>query len=185
MFIFQQSYLWSTHFFHWFCSIWFSLVKKSSTVDMISSYKLFSPPFYTNFLFCHKALFKNATQKDILVIENLEEDSTTYKFLLQLFPSLHFEQKFIGLVGTVLANGPGDLGSILGRIIPKTLKMVLDTSLLNTSNIRYVSRVKWSNPGKGVAPSPTPQCSSNWKGSLLVTLDYGCQLYFTFTTNLY
>ena len=24
------------------------------------------------------------------------------------------------------------------------------------SNIRYVSRVKRSNPGKGVAPSPTP-----------------------------
>ena len=25
--------------------------------------------------------------------------------------------------------------------------------------IRYGSRVKWSNPGKGVAPSPTPWCS--------------------------
>ena len=32
----------------------------------------------------------------------------------------------------VFANGPGDLGSIPGRVIPKTLKMVLDTSLLNT-----------------------------------------------------
>ena len=48
------------------------------------------------------------------------------------------------------ANSLGDLGSILGRVIPKTLKMALDTSLLN--NIRYVSRVKWSNPGKGVVP---------------------------------
>ena len=27
------------------------------------------------------------------------------------------------------------------------------------SVIRYGSRVKWSNPGKGVAPSPTPGCS--------------------------
>ena len=36
------------------------------------------------------------------------------------------------LVGSVFANGPGDLGSIPGRVIPKTLKMVLDTSLLNT-----------------------------------------------------
>ena len=27
------------------------------------------------------------------------------------------------------ANGPGDLGSIPGRIIAKTLKIVLDTSL--------------------------------------------------------
>ena len=32
--------------------------------------------------------------------------------------------------------------------------------------IRYGSRVKWSNPGKGVAPSPTPWCSSYRKGSL-------------------
>ena len=30
-----------------------------------------------------------------------------------------------------------------------------------------------SNPGKGVAPFPTHRCSSYWKRSLLVTLDYG------------
>ncbi len=54
-------------------------------------------------------------------------------------------------MGRVFANGPGGLGSIPGRVIPKTLiKMVLDTSLLNTQNYK----VKWSNPGKGVAPSP-------------------------------
>ena len=46
--------------------------------------------------------------------------------------------------------------------------------------IRYGSRVKWSNPGKGVAPSPTHRCSSYWKGSLRVTLDYGHQRYFTY-----
>ena len=40
--------------------------------------------------------------------------------------------------------GPGDLGSIPGHVIPKTLKIVLD---------REESR-------KGVAPSPTCQCSS-------------------------
>ena len=49
---------------------------------------------------------------------------------------------------------------------------------LTLSIMRYGSRVKWSNPGKGVASSPTPQCSSYWKGSLLVALDYGSQLYF-------
>ena len=32
-------------------------------------------------------------------------------------------------------------------------------------------------PGNGVASSPTPRCSSYWKGSLHVTLDYGCQLF--------
>ena len=46
----------------------------------------------------------------------------------------------IGLVGRVFANGPGDMGSILGRVIPKTFKMVLDTSLLNTQ--QYTVRVK-------------------------------------------
>ena len=40
--------------------------------------------------------------------------------------------RLIGQVGRVFANCPGDLGSIPGRIIQKTLKMVLDTSLLNT-----------------------------------------------------
>ena len=38
----------------------------------------------------------------------------------------------IGFVGKVFANGPGDWGLIPGRVIPKTLKVVLDTSLLNT-----------------------------------------------------
>ena len=63
-------------------------------------------------------------------------------------------------MGRVFANGPGDLGSIPGHVISKTLKMVLDTSLLNTQQYKVRSREKWSNPGKGVAPSPTPRCSS-------------------------
>ena len=40
--------------------------------------------------------------------------------------------RLISQVGRVFANGLGDLGSIPGRVMPKTLKMVLDTSLLNT-----------------------------------------------------
>ena len=48
------------------------------------------------------------------------------------------------------------------------------------SNKRYGSRVKWSNPGKGVRPPSTVWCSSYRKGSLLVTLDYGRQLYFIY-----
>ena len=42
----------------------------------------------------------------------------------------------------VFANGPGDLGII-----------------------RYVWRVKWSNPEKWVAPDPTPRCNSYLKGA--------------------
>ena len=40
--------------------------------------------------------------------------------------------RLIDLVRRVFANYPGDLGSIPGCVIPKTEKMVLDTSLLNT-----------------------------------------------------
>ena len=58
-------------------------------------------------------------------------------------------------------------------------KWYLIPPCLTLSNIRHISRVKWSNPGKGVVPSPTPQCSSYWKGSLWVVLDYGRQLYST------
>ena len=36
-------------------------------------------------------------------------------------------------------------------------KWYLIHSCLTLSIIRYVSRVKWSNPGKRVAPSPTPR----------------------------
>ena len=57
----------------------------------------------------------------------------------------------------------------------KLLKWYMIPPCLTLSNKRYVSRVKWSNPGKGVEPSPTPRCCSDWKGSLLVPLDYGRQ----------
>ena len=55
---------------------------------------------------------------------------------------------------------------------------------LTLSNIRYVSRVKWSNPGKGVTPSPTSWWDSYWKGSLLVALNYGRKLYLLYSLNL-
>ena len=58
----------------------------------------------------------------------------------------------IGLVGRVFTNGPGDLGSIPGRIIPKTFKMVLDTSLLNTQHykVRIEGKVEQSRERSGV-----------------------------------
>ena len=50
----------------------------------------------------------------------------------------------IGLVGTVLANGPEDLGSIPGHVIPKTLKMA-----------QFLSGVKlvWTSPCLVANPS--------------------------------
>ena len=40
----------------------------------------------------------------------------------------------------VFVNGPGDQGSILGRIIPETQKMVFGAALLNTQ--QYKVRIK-------------------------------------------
>ena len=40
----------------------------------------------------------------------------------------------IGLMSRVFGNSPGDQGSIPGRVIPKTQKMVLDSALLNTQH---------------------------------------------------
>ena len=43
-------------------------------------------------------------------------------------------------MSSVFTNGPGDLGSIQGPVIPKTQKMVLDATLLNTQH--YKLRIK-------------------------------------------
>ena len=43
-------------------------------------------------------------------------------------------------MGRVFASGLGDMGSIPARVIPKTFKMVLDTSLFNTQH--YKVRIK-------------------------------------------
>ena len=40
----------------------------------------------------------------------------------------------------VFVNGPGDQGSIPGRVIPKTQKLVLDAALLSTQH--YKVRIK-------------------------------------------
>ena len=63
----------------------------------------------------------------------------------------------------LVANGPGNRRSIPGRFMPKTLKMVLDTSLFNTQQYMVRIKGKVEQPGKGVAPSPTPWWSSDWK----------------------
>ena len=68
-----------------------------------------------------------------------------YSWLLQL----------IGLVGRVFANGPRDLGSIPGHVIPKTLKMVLDTFLLNTQQykVHIKGKVEQSRERSSILPN--------------------------------
>ena len=54
----------------------------------------------------------------------------------------------------VFANGPGDPGSISGRVIPKTQRMVLDPSLFNTQhyNVRIKGKVEQSRERSGALP---------------------------------
>ena len=42
----------------------------------------------------------------------------------------------------LFANGPGDRGSILGWVLPKTQKMVLDATLLNTHHYKVRAKGK-------------------------------------------
>ena len=60
----------------------------------------------------------------------------------------------------VFTNDPGDQGSILSRVIPKTQKMVLDVTLLNTQHHKVSIKGKVEQSREGVAPCPTPWCSS-------------------------
>ncbi len=79
----------------------------------------------------------------------------------------------IGLAVRVFANGPGDLSSITGRVIPKTQKMVLDAPLLNTQHYKVRIKGKVEQSREGVAPSPTHWWRRYRKGSHRVTLDNG------------
>ena len=59
-----------------------------------------------------------------------------------------------GLAVRVFANRPGDLDSIPGRVIPKTQKMVLDASLLNTQHykVRIKGKVEQSRERSSALP---------------------------------
>ena len=63
----------------------------------------------------------------------------------------------MGLVGRVFANGPGDHGSVRGDVIPKTWKITLDISLLNTQH--YKLRIKGKVEQSGARSSTLPDTS--------------------------
>ena len=58
------------------------------------------------------------------------------------------------VVSRLCPNGPGDLVSIPGRVIPKTLKTVLDTSLLNTQQYKVCIKGKVKQSGKRSSALP-------------------------------
>ena len=76
--------------------------------------------------------------KDLLLYFKLTFKQISFFYFL--FLTMYSLNWLIDLMVRVFANGPGNLGSIPGHVIPKTLKMVLDTSLLNTQ--QYKIRIK-------------------------------------------
>ena len=99
-------------------------------------------------LICHKTPTKlNAIYliyiyiyKEDLAFNNLQwlichKTQPNHIYLIYMYKVWH-----MGQMVRVFANGLGDLGSVPGRVIPKTQKMVLDSSLLNTQH--YKVRIK-------------------------------------------
>ena len=79
----------------------------------------------------------------------------SYLFYFLLFRWMYMtHNRDIGPAVRVFANGPGDLGSIPGRVIPKTLKMELDTTLLNTQHykVRFKGKVEQSREWSSALP---------------------------------
>ena len=60
----------------------------------------------------------------------------------------------------VFANGPGDQGSIPGRVIPKTHKMVLDAALVSTQHYKVSVKGKVEQSRERSSAFPTRWCSS-------------------------
>ena len=60
----------------------------------------------------------------------------------------------IGLMSKVFTDGLADCGSILGRITPKTQKMVLDAALFNTKHykVRLKGKVEQSRERSSALP---------------------------------
>ena len=98
-------------------------------------------------LICHKIQLTN--QLKALWSCKAKIINTNINHILQFVSKILYKYWLIRDIGPavrVFANGPGDLGSIPGRVIPKTLKMVLDTTLLNTQHykVRFKGKVEQS-----------------------------------------
>ena len=72
----------------------------------------------------------------------------------------------------MFANGSRDQCSILGWVILKTEKGVLDTSLFKTLYFKIQIESKWRNSCKKVALFAIPRCCSYWAGCFKDALDY-------------
>ena len=89
--------------------------------------------------FLNKSLYMSLTWIKNISVENCE-----------------FVLRAISLKGRMFANGTGDQGSIPGQVIPKTQKLLLDASLLNTQHykVRIEDKVEQSREWSSALPFP-------------------------------
>ena len=106
----------------------------------------------------HSNHYANKTVKNHNLHESIFKPKLIHWILINSLVCRNFLQTFIfhaiGPAVRVFANGPGDLGSIPGRVIPKTLKMELDTTLLNTQHykVRFKGKVEQSREWSSALP---------------------------------
>ena len=88
--------------------------------------------------------YNHSLEKNRFILLERSDFYMTGSLSIAVHALLHIDVIFPAV--RVFANGPGDLGSIPGRVIPKTLKMVLDTTLLNTQHykVRFKGKVEQS-----------------------------------------
>ena len=84
-------------------------------------------------------------------------------------------------MGRVFANDPGDRGSVPGRVIPMTLKMALDASMLKTQQhkVRIEGKEEQSRERSSALPLHFGVVAIE-KGAFWSPPNKGRQLYFTY-----
>ena len=91
-------------------------------------------------IFCFKSFFSLSNQLENQEYEYSEVQKQVNQLYIYIFKQFYFCYRAISRVSRVFTNGPGDRDSIPGQVIPKTQKMVLDATLLNTWH--YKVRIK-------------------------------------------
>ena len=89
----------------------------------------------------------------------LTKHSKNSHLILIIYTCLYSFDWHIGLGNRVFANDPGDRDSIPGRVIPKTQKMALDTSLFNTQHYKVHIKGKVE---QSIERSSAPHYTSVW-----------------------
>ena len=140
------------HFSSWFCRFIFLLTKHCGA----------------GWLFANKT--------DVFSLLFLTEFFPRYQFVYSFFLFTNCTPGFLLLFFFFVSYRETEIQSLV-ETCQRLKKLYLIPLCLTLSIIRYISRVKWSNPGKGVAPSSIPRRTSDWKRSFRVALDYGCYLY--------